>query len=121
VQAEVMPLAKRNAKELNQIHRKAQATAGGEQRERIQQAAFARAQQRQQRLRQLQQQAAQAPRAPKRKKGDHHGRDHHGQQSANAGSTADAMQVDAMGAVTGADGGGHASAAGPPPADPMQM
>jgi hypothetical protein len=83
VQAELLPVARDNARTLDQIHRKASAMLAGTQRERIRLAALAKQQQKQQRQRQKQQQhhqANQPPRAPKRKK--------HGNESSGGGSTA---------------------------------
>ena len=71
MQKELRTLAKQNASQLDRIHRRAQAMSGSEQRERIQRAAIARAQQKAQLARQQQQLANQPPRAPKRRKGDH--------------------------------------------------
>ena len=72
LQGQLEPLARQNAKELAQIHRRAQAASGAAQRERIELVEQQKEQYRAQKQRQLQQQANAPPKAhAKRRKGDH--------------------------------------------------
>ena len=81
LQEELIPLAAQNAKDLETIHRRAQAACGAGQKERIHLASVTKGQQR---LRQQQQ------RAPKRKKGESHqaGGSHHAAAAVAAGDAA---------------------------------